>query len=273
MADPVDPSASLRRQDALWSRLRDLLCERRWGYPQAAETLLRELVPVLKHDGWLPALRRLRSNTLAGRRAAEVLLKLADGMPAPEAAALLELYEEQGHCHVRNYYNNQLYDELVAEDLAPAVPPGASALPDQPANIHDKHDRTDAKIVRTNPGPLRLALNAAEHTASRKGSEGTADFGAGEKPWKLFRVLCDNYPNRITPQALLNGVWGVGLGGFDNLQVVVSAVRRALRPLGLDVGNKRSLGYKLQEATAKRPRAGAKRPKTKGKRTRRISGK
>jgi Transcriptional regulatory protein, C terminal len=96
-------------------------------------------------------------------------------------------------------------------------------------------------------GPFGITLDFKERKATRAGV--SADFGSKEYPWKVFELLFRSYPARLSPDSLVDSVWGKGEGSRETLQVHMTKVRNIIKLLDLTVECIAGVGYKLAEST------------------------
>jgi hypothetical protein len=113
-----------------------------------------------------------------------------------------------------------------------------------------------APVEWTRDGPLELMLDTNTHTVRRR-NQG-AEFDASGRAWEVFLKLTERYPARYLVTDLGHDVWNPNGADIDPdpnvVQQTITAIRRLLRPLGIDVKHTRKLGYILSELPVANPR-------------------
>jgi hypothetical protein len=95
-------------------------------------------------------------------------------------------------------------------------------------------------------GPFGIELDLQEWKALR--GKAIADFAGKGLPWKIFLLLCKQYPRRTPPATeLVDSIWDKGYGSASSLYVHISRIRDIIASLGLTVKHKAKVGYVLEE--------------------------
>jgi hypothetical protein len=132
--------------------------------------------------------------------------------------------------------------EAAPAEPAPAVPsdvppPGLAAIAVSPPTVTGAPGHEN--------GPMGIILDLREWKATRGSKD--VSFAGKAYPWNVFRQLCRSYPSSLSPNDLVDAVWGKGEGSKETLQAHMTTVREIIKPLGLLVNNTRNVGYKLAD--------------------------
>ena len=98
---------------------------------------------------------------------------------------------------------------------------------------------------------LDLILDHTLHQM-RRGSLQPVDFGGNCRRWAVLTELAKCYPKYCSKTKLIDAVWAESDPAFQGIEdgtihSTVSAVRTALRSVGITITYKKDLGYRLQE--------------------------
>jgi DNA-binding winged helix-turn-helix (wHTH) protein len=101
---------------------------------------------------------------------------------------------------------------------------------------------------------LGLCLDPTLHRATRAtraGRRQSVDFGGNCRRWAVLMELAVCYPGYCSKGRLIDAVWAKSDPGFQGIEdgtiyATVSAVRRALRSVGITITFTKGLGYKLR---------------------------
>lgn len=67
------------------------------------------------------------------------------------------------------------------------------------------------------------------------------------KQYRIFEVLAERFGTPVSREDLLTRVWADDTAvELNTVEVHASILRRALKPIGIDVANQRGLGYRLR---------------------------
>jgi hypothetical protein len=145
----------------------------------------------------------------------------------------------------------------VAPPVQPTQPSASTAVPADLSILTDRQEEvaevagagdptageTSRPTEHSEGGPFDLLLDLSEWAVRRGGV--SASFAGKQYPWKVFKLLCKNYPTSSTTRAILDDVWGEGVRSKEALFHHITTIRKLIRPLGLKVFHTRGVGYKL----------------------------